>query len=361
MSLPVDLNARLPPGTASPEPTSLRTLQDALSNEHDQRRRAECMAEIQRDAVQLALDLLGRELDVAGFFRAFMKRLVDDSESHACGVWLLDETSSECSLWMAIVEGELYNKDHAGWETLALPSASMAEHLKSYRSGWTETIEYHGQDARLPDAVRAYHEGAGVNSLIVAPLALPTRNLGWVGLATANTDECEQVWRRALVDAMAGQATLALHHSRLAEQSRLEGRRQAVLEERNRIARDIHDTLAQGFAAILMQLQAAQRAGAGSVPAAVAGSLDTAVELARTHMIEARRSVSALRPTSPDQEDVAAALERMTGLARRTSGVPIESLYRSPAAVRRRRRTRDYRHRAGSPDQCRPPRARPAD
>ncbi len=41
-------------------------------------------------------------------------------------------------------------------------------------------------------------------------------------------------------------------------------------------------------------------------------------------MIEARRSVSALRPTSPDQEDVAAALERMTGLARRTSGVPID-------------------------------------
>ena len=62
-----------------------------------------------------------------------------------------------------------------------------------------------------------------------------------------------------VVEAMARQATLALHQSRLSEQSRVEMRRQAVLEERNRIARDIHDSLAQGFAAILMQLQAAQR------------------------------------------------------------------------------------------------------
>ena len=96
---------------------------------------------------------------------------------------------------------------------------------------------------------------------------------------------------------MAQQATLALHHNRLAEQSHVEARRQAVLEERNRIARDIHDTLAQGFGAILMQLQAAQRAAAG-LPPAVARSLEAAVDLARTHMVDARRSVSALRPQS---------------------------------------------------------------
>ena len=39
----------------------------------------------------------------------------------------------------------------------------------------------------------------------------------------------------------------------------VEERRKAMLEERNRLARDIHDNLAQGFAAILMQLQGAQR------------------------------------------------------------------------------------------------------
>jgi signal transduction histidine kinase len=122
---------------------------------------------------------------------------------------------------------------------------------------------------------------------------------------------------------MARQATMALHQSQLAEHSRSEARRQAVLEERNRLARDIHDTLAQGFAAILMQLQGAQRA-AGALPPAAARSIETAVELARTHMVEARRSVCALRPQEGMTADVGAALERMIELARRSTDVPIE-------------------------------------
>jgi signal transduction histidine kinase len=96
-----------------------------------------------------------------------------------------------------------------------------------------------------------------------------------------------------------------------------------VLEERNRIARDIHDTLAQGFAAILMQLQSVQRV-ASSLPPNVAQSIETAVDLARTHMIEARRSVGALHPLEIEAGDVAAVLERTADLARRTTDVPIE-------------------------------------
>jgi signal transduction histidine kinase len=183
-------------------------------------------------------------------------------------------------------------------------------------------VEYTGNDARLPDPVQAFNRASGVESVVIAPLVLSTRNLGWVALSTGSTSDCEVAWRRALVEAMARQATLALHQSRLAEQSRVEERRQAVLEERNRMARDIHDTLAQGFGAILMQLQAALRSGA-VLPPAVARTLATAVDLARTHMIDARRSVSALRPQPADSEDVAAALVRMTDLARRTTDIPI--------------------------------------
>jgi signal transduction histidine kinase len=105
--------------------------------------------------------------------------------------------------------------------------------------------------------------------------------------------------------------------------SRLEERRKATLEERNRLARDIHDNLAQGFAAILMQLQGARRE-AGCVPATLAVKLDTAVELARTHLIEARRSVGTLRPNVGDGEEVASALKRIAGSVQRTTDVPIE-------------------------------------
>jgi signal transduction histidine kinase len=123
---------------------------------------------------------------------------------------------------------------------------------------------------------------------------------------------------------VARQAALALHHSRLIEQNRREASRKAVLEERNRLARDIHDNLAQGFAAILMQLQAAQRESGGALPVKVSASIEIAVDLARTHLTEARRSVGALRPNVGQGEDIAAALKRLADLGQRTANTPID-------------------------------------
>ncbi len=315
--------AGAPTAAELPADTDIQSLREALALEQAQRRRAECAAEIQGDSVQLALDLLVREPDITGFFRAFMQRVMEESESHACGVWLLDDERVRCDLWMANVRGVFYSRDLPDWGSLALPRDAMSAHLLAFERGWTQTTVYEARDPRLPASVHDFNEANAVASIVVSPLVLPTGTMGWVGLASSHEQPCEVSWRRALVDAMARQATLALHHSRLIEQSRLEERAQAVLQERNRIARDIHDTLAQGFAAILMQLQAAQRAGASGLPVPVSAALDTAVELARTHMIEARRSVSALRPQFADQEDVGAALQRITDMARRTTEVPV--------------------------------------
>jgi signal transduction histidine kinase len=306
---------------ASNDPNVLRA---ALVRETNDRRRAECLVKIQNGAVQLALELLVREPDIDGFFGQFTKRLVEECESHACGVWLLDEAEQRCDLWMAYLVDRLYTRDTPGWEGLELPRDSMASYLFAYRQGWVSTIEYEGDDERLPEHVRAFNRQAGVTSLAVAPLVLLGRNLGWIALSTCESQGTDGHWRLALLDAIARQATLALHQNRLAESSRLEERRKAILEERNRLARDIHDNLAQGFAAILMQLQAAQRAAGGTLPPLVASTLDTAVELARTHLTEARRSVGSLRPNVGPGEDVATALRRLADLSQRTAGVPID-------------------------------------
>src|SRR5690606_18792009 len=191
------------------------------------RRRAECAAGIQADAVQLALDLLVREPDVAGFFRVFMQRMMEESNSHACGVWLLSDDRSHCDLWMANVRGEFYAKDEANWDNLALPREGMSAHLHAYERGWAETTIYAARDPRLPASIHDFNEVNAISSVVVAPLALPTGTLGWVALASSHEQPCEVVWRRALVDAMARQATLALHHSRLVAQSRAEERTQA--------------------------------------------------------------------------------------------------------------------------------------
>jgi signal transduction histidine kinase len=200
----------------------------------------------------------------------------------------------------------------------------MGRHLAATEAVRTAIVEYEGDDERLPEPVRAFNRAGGVNVLLVAPLRLANTTLGWIALSSVQDSDCERRWRHALLDATAKQATLALYYSRLVEHGLLEARRQAVLEERNRIARDIHDTLAQGFGAILMQLQAAQRGGTSSLPPAATRSLETAIDLARTHLIEARRSVAALRPQSTEREDVPTALKRMADLAQRTGDVPID-------------------------------------
>jgi signal transduction histidine kinase len=201
----------------------------------------------------------------------------------------------------------------------------MASHLFAYSPGWNQTVEYQADDARLPEAVRAFTSRQGLRGTMVAPLVLGDRNLGWVTLCTIATAECGgEWWRIALIEAIARQAALALHQSRLVELNRIEERRKAILEERNRLARDIHDNLAQGFAAILMQLQAAQREVC-TLPPVVARSIETAVDLARTHMTEARRSVGALRPNvSSGEEDLVRAIKRLAALGQRTTTVPID-------------------------------------
>ena len=298
-------------------------LRAALLREAGERRRAECRATIQTEVVKLALDLLVREPDVEGFFGALTKTMVDLGENHACGVWLVDDDQLRCRLWMAYMSDRLYTSKSADWQTLSLPRESMASHLFGYASGWTQTIEYHGNDSRLPEPVREFNLREGVHSVVVAPLVLGSRNLGWVAISALSTPGPDEWWRVALLEAIARQATLALHHNRLAELSRVEERRKAILEERNRLARDIHDNLAQGFAAILMQLQAAQRDSLAVTPA-IGAKLETAIAIARTHMIEARRSVGTLRPNVGDGEDVAKALRRIADLAQHTSSVPIE-------------------------------------
>jgi signal transduction histidine kinase len=96
----------------------------------------------------------------------------------------------------------------------------------------------------------------------------------------------------------------------LAAQSDAEAQqRDAIVAERTRFARDIHDTLAQGFTGILMQLNAAeQRLPAGSEALT---HIATARDLARDSLEEARRSVGALRAGALTRGTLLGAIEQI--------------------------------------------------
>src|ERR671918_802723 len=86
-------------------------------------------------------------------------------------------------------------------------------------------------------------------------------------------------------------------------------RRAGALAERQRLAREIHDTLAQGFASIVT-LHEAARAALVTRPEAVSHYLDTIGRTARSSLSEARRVVWALRPEPLERGRIADALER---------------------------------------------------
>ena len=88
-------------------------------------------------------------------------------------------------------------------------------------------------------------------------------------------------------------------------------RQGGVLEERQRLAGEIHDTLAQGFTSIVLQLQAAEAAWAAGSPGARL-HLEQARRTASENLAEARRLVWALQPEPLDDASLAEALLRLT-------------------------------------------------
>ena len=106
----------------------------------------------------------------------------------------------------------------------------------------------------------------------------------------------------------------------------------AILAERNRVAREIHDTLAQGLGAISMQLELAKNATEGDC-ATVARHLETAHRLVRENLSDARVSIWNMRSQALETHDLAGALE---GILRQLSaGRPVEAVFWVDGARRR--------------------------
>jgi two-component system, NarL family, sensor kinase len=92
--------------------------------------------------------------------------------------------------------------------------------------------------------------------------------------------------------------------------------RLATIEERNRLAREIHDTLAQGLAAITLQLETAD-ALTEQRPERAHEAIRRALALARANLEEARRSVIDLRAASLQNRTLPEALRDLAGEAER--------------------------------------------
>jgi signal transduction histidine kinase len=117
------------------------------------------------------------------------------------------------------------------------------------------------------------------------------------------------------------EATLA-ENAGLHEQLLTQAREAGIHDERRRIAREIHDTLAQGLTGIITQLQAAEQAEYD--PVGWRRHFEAAQTLARESLAEARRSVHALRPEPLETARLSDALADVAGRWEALHGVPVK-------------------------------------
>ena len=165
-------------------------------------------------------------------------------------------------------------------------------------------------DLSLPDSfgldsfIQAHAQAPGVPFVVLTGLADETLAIAAVREGAQDYLVKGQVDPELLVRSI----HYAIERKRSDEALHQKAREVAVLEERTRLAREIHDTLAQGFTGIILQLEAAEL-GLRKRPREVAKRLSQAKDLANEGLQEARRSVWDKVPWALEQRSLEAALE----------------------------------------------------
>ena len=122
-----------------------------------------------------------------------------------------------------------------------------------------------------------------------------------------------------LIELLAAHAAIAITNARLYERSR----ELSVLEERNRLALDLHDVVSQKLFSLILTVEAAQTV-AERDPEKAGVQLARVKELAREALGELRSLILGLRPPELERDGLAGALRKEIAMLERVHGVPIE-------------------------------------
>ncbi|MCB8977403.1 MAG: GAF domain-containing sensor histidine kinase [Ardenticatenaceae bacterium] len=246
---------------------------------------------------------------------------------NAIGEHLAMANVSQIGLWEILLQGT------GGRPTaVSLLAAWSAKQDDSWQPGLQLTSDTTGSLSQLspddslqikaielPAAEKQSWEALGARSALLIPLVTPSGS--WVGLLTITSPASGGLSRSSEQDfvTIAAQVALVLENLRLVAQAQ----ETAVLRERQRLARDIHDTLAQGFTSIVMHLEAAEQALPTDLEV-TERHLDQARTTARDSLAQARRVVDDLRPELLESTPFDQAIGRVVEQWSAHSGVDAE-------------------------------------
>ena len=300
-------------------------------------RTSENLARGQLEALTSTLTALSKESEPEKFLEHVLRAIGQRLGAHSIGVWEMNEAIGSVDLVAVFEDDRLHlatpEERQIGPEVAPVPRNNPAW-SEFFRSGehcvfcqiQADAVRVRladGPDTRWYDwtaeqianpfvpalAKRLYQ--MGIVATICVPMLVAGKVTGLISVRFQHEQAlgCGEI---ELARALAQQAMLAIQLMRLSQQSR----QAAVVAERNRLAREIHDTLAQGLTGVIVQLEAAEDALAQNLAKAASTHIERAGDLARDSLQEARRSVHALRPLVLAGKNLCAAIaeliEKMT-------------------------------------------------
>jgi signal transduction histidine kinase len=211
-------------------------------------------------------------------------------------------------------------------EQLAAPRIEYWVHSDREDRAYCYLTYWQGQILKSSDP--SARIGLDVTPFLDIPLKVGNTNIGTltIYLPSYRTFAGQTI---ELAHALAQQLTFAIELTRLAE----EAQQAALLQERTRMAREIHDTLAQAFGGISMQLQAFDYF-ATTQPEKAQTHLLTAQALAQDGLAEARRSVWTLHLETAAYADPARTIAKFIEQTMSRQSIPINlAIDGSPARL----------------------------
>jgi PAS domain S-box-containing protein len=292
-------------------------------------RASEQVARGQVEALTYSLDVLATAPAPDKFIGQMLSTIGRLLGAQSVILWLLNEATESLTLRAAahganfaatdpehpfVKNPFLWKEDKVLQETLFTGAPVICEDIEN--------------DPRVTRAIREYFKSKGTKKYLTIPTLVGGHVKGFIGIRHGERpayrpEEIE------LAQALAHQAMLAIQLNEFAEQSR----QSAILEERNRMARDIHDTLAQGFTGVIVQLESAEDAIGCCRRKEANEHLRRAGDLARRSLNEARRSVHALRPQALQRDNFWDALKGI--VKNTTAGTNLHTRFELRGRLRR--------------------------
>ncbi|RJQ56290.1 MAG: GAF domain-containing protein [Actinobacteria bacterium] len=182
-------------------------------------------------------------------------------------------------------------------------------------TGWVFTTGQALNLANVHDEMPSVSNGGREESLLAAPLAVEAQRIGVITITKQGRNQFTDEDLR-LLKIVSAQAAVIVQNARLREETQ----KLMIADERNRIARDMHDTVAQSLYSIALNLQVCQKI-LNTKPESLREKLIGLQQLASESLTEVRKYIFGLRPSILEEYGLPMAIERSLEEFERVHGI----------------------------------------